>query len=75
MTYIKKQAKSKQTNREGAGERAQQMKVLAAMPNNLSFILGSTWWKMNTTYFSLSSDFQTHSGLCAHKLTVTYTHN
>lgn len=51
------------------------MKVLAAMANNLSLVLGSTWWEMSTTYFSLSSDLQTDSGLCAHKLTVTYTHN
>lgn len=74
MTYIKKQA-SKQTNREGAGKRAQLMKVLADMPDNLRLVLGSTWWEMSTTYFSLSSDLQTHNGLCAHKLTVTYTHN
>lgn len=51
------------------------MEALATMPHNLSLILGSTWWKMNTTSFSLSSDLQMHSGLCVHKLTVTYTHS
>jgi hypothetical protein len=40
---------------------AQQIKVPAAKTDNLSFILGSTWWKERTDFHKLSSDLHTHS--------------
>lgn len=72
MTYIK----SKQTNKQGGGWREGSADEGACChARQPAFGPRSTWWEMSTTYFSLSSDLRTHSGLCAHKLTVTYTHN
>lgn len=39
---------------------AQQLKTIATKPDNLSQILGSTWYKEKTDSFKLSSDLHMH---------------
>lgn len=50
--WLQKQA-SKQKVR-GHSKKAQEMDLLAPKPDNLSLILGSTWWKGRTESFCLS---------------------
>ena len=47
---------------------AQRIKVLAARPDCLSSVLGTTRWKERTDSCKLSSDFHTHA------ITTVYKH-